>query len=157
MKLLFAPLHLHSMITIPFRKYNFKISYQADKPFIFDEIRKKNILLTPEEWVRQNLIHYFIYDLNYPKGKIAVEKEFKVNHLKKRFDLLVYNDQMQPFLLVECKSPDIKLTENTITQVTNYNSLFKSKYVLISNGNQTFCFENGEGSVVQLTAIPVYL
>jgi hypothetical protein len=144
------------MISIPFKKYNFKISYQADKPFIFDIIRKKNILLTPEEWVRQNFIHYLIEDLNYPKGKIAVEKEFTVNNLKKRFDLLVYDQQMQPFLLIECKSPEIKLSENTITQVTNYNSLFKSKYILISNGNQTFCFENGNESVVQLSEIPVY-
>lgn len=144
------------MISIKFRKYDFRIVYKDEKPYIFDEIRKKNILLTPEEWVRQNILHHLIYDLNYPKGKIAVEKEFSANHLKKRFDILVYNQLMEPFMLIECKAPEVVLSEKTIMQAANYNSSFASQYIMITNGNLSFCFENQQGKIVQLNQLPLF-
>jgi hypothetical protein len=142
------------MLDITFRKYDFRFTTKEGKQYIFDEIRKKNILLTPEEWVRQHLIHHLIYDLGYPKSMIAVEKEFKVNHLKKRFDVLIYTRDMQPFLLIECKSPKISLNDATISQIANYNSKFKAKFLLVSNGNQNFCFDISEQAPISLDKIP---
>lgn len=144
------------MLDITFRKYDFRFTTTEGKQYIFDIIRKKNILLTPEEWVRQHLLHYLIYDLNYPKSMIAVEKEFKVNHLKKRFDVLVYSKEMQPFLLIECKSPKISLNEATISQIANYNSKFKAKFLLVSNGNQNFCFDISGQAPISLDKVPVF-
>ena len=144
------------MLDITFRKYDFRFTTTEGKQYIFDEIRKKNILLTPEEWVRQHIIHYLVYDKNYPKAMIAVEKEFKVNHLKKRFDILVYSRDMQPFLLIECKSPKISLNEAAISQIANYNSKFQSKYLWASNGNQNYCFDISKQVPVALNEIPEF-
>lgn len=127
------------MISIPFRKYKFKVKEEEGKRYIFDEIRKKYILITPEEWVRQNIIHYLVYDLNYNKNRIAIEKEFVVNKLKKRFDILVYKEDMEVFMLIECKAPHIKINNKTAKQIFNYNIKFNASYLLLTNGNQTFC------------------
>lgn len=142
------------MLDITFRKYDFRFITQEGKQYIFDEIRKKNILLTPEEWVRQHILHHLVYDLNYPKSLIAVEKEFKVNHLKKRFDVLVYDRNMQAFLLIECKSPKISLNDATISQIANYNSKFKAHYLLVSNGNQNYCFDISGQVPISLDKLP---
>jgi hypothetical protein len=144
------------VIQIAFRKYNFKISQSEGKTYIFDEIRKKNLQLTPEEWVRQNIVHHLIYDLNYPKSRIAVEKEFTVNNLRKRFDILVYNTHMQPFMIVECKAPEIALSASTIMQVVNYNRKFNSAYIMITNGNQTYCFNCTNNSSEPISTIPFF-
>ena len=144
------------MFHIPFRKYSFKIVQQNEQTYIFDIIRKKNVVLGPEEWVRQNILHYLIEDLGYPKGKIAIEKEFLVNGRKKRFDLIVFDENMHPFLLVECKAPEIRITQQTINQVVDYNLHFKSKYLVVSNGNESWCFGYKDGSIKGLEAIPVY-
>ena len=116
------------MISIPFRKYEFKVKEYEGKRYIFDEIRKKFIQITPEEWVRQNILHYLIYDLKYNKNRISVEKEFNVNGLKKRFDILIYDKNMNVFMLIECKAPIIKIDNKTAKQIFNYNSKFKAKY-----------------------------
>ena len=104
------------------------------KNYIFDLIRKKYLILTPEEWVRQNLVRYFIKDLNYPKGLIKTESSLKYNNLKKRSDILIFNNDMTHFLVVECKSYKLKLNKSHISQSAMYNKIYKSKYVMISNG-----------------------
>ena len=114
------------MISIAFRKYEFKVKELEGKKYIFDEIRKKYVLLTPEEWVRQNIVHHLIYDLNYNKSRIALEKEFVVNKLKKRFDILIFDQEMNVFMLIECKAPEIKIDEQTAKQIFNYNIKFNS-------------------------------
>lgn len=127
------------MIQIPYRKYNFKLKEKEAKTYIFDEIRKKYLLLTPEEWVRQNIVHYLVYDLAYNKNRIALEKEFEVNHLKKRFDILIYAQDMSIFMLIECKAPEVKIDEKTLKQIFNYNIKFDAPYLVLSNGLNTFC------------------
>ena len=127
------------MISIPFRKYKFKVKELEGKRYIFDEIRKKYILITPEEWVRQNIIHYLVYDLNYNRNRISVEKEFKVNKLKKRFDILIYNENMEVFMLIECKAPTIRIDNKTAKQIFNYNIRFNAQYLVLTNGNETYC------------------
>jgi len=145
------------VINIQFNKYNFKISQKDEITYIFDEVRKKNVILTPEEWVRQNFIHYLIYDLSYAKGKIAIEKEFKLNGLKKRFDLLVFDKNTQPFLLLECKAQSEKLNETVLAQCLNYNMKFSVPYIFISNGDYTFGWENKENKMTILDKFPKYI
>lgn len=127
------------MISIAFRKYEFKVKELEAKKYIFDEIRKKYILLTPEEWVRQHIVHHLIYDLNYNKNRIALEKEFTVNHLKKRFDILVYDKNMEVFMIIECKAPEIKIDQKVLKQIFNYNIKFNAQYLVLTNGSHTFC------------------
>tara|TARA_B110000483_G_scaffold27742_1_gene33564 strand:+ start:27162 stop:27605 length:444 start_codon:yes stop_codon:yes gene_type:complete len=143
-------------MNLSFRKYNFNIHKQDDKLFIFDEVRKKNVIITPEEWVRQNLLHYFYEDLAYPRSKIAIEKEFILNGRKKRFDMLVFDRDMNPFLLLECKSQAESLNENVLRQCLNYNMNFKVPYLCISNGGFTFLWSLKNGKAEVLDTFPLY-
>ena len=119
-------------LNIPTQDIDVKII--ESKNYIFDLIKKKYLILTPEEWVRQNLVRYFINDLNYPKGLIKTESSLKYNNLKKRSDILIFNNDMTHFLVVECKSYKLKLNKSHISQSAMYNKIYKSKYVMISNG-----------------------
>mgnify|MGYP001336026347 FL=1 len=119
-------------LNIPTQDVDIKII--ESKNYIFDLIRKKYLIYTPEEWVRQNLVRYFINDLNYPKGLIKTESSLKYNNLKKRSDILIFNNDMTHFLVVECKSYKLKLNKSHISQSAMYNKIYKSKYVMISNG-----------------------
>ena len=141
---------------ITFRKYNFSIHEKNEIIYIFDEVRKKNVILTPEEWVRQNFLHYLVYDLNYPKSKIAIEKEFIINERKKRFDLLVFDENTKPFLLLECKSQEEKLNEKVLKQGLNYNLNFEVPYLVISNGDFTFAWQLEKGKAITLKELPNY-
>ena len=104
------------------------------KNYVFDVTRKKHLILTPEEWVRQNLISYFITNLKYPKGLIKTESSLKYNNLKKRSDILIYNKDMSHFMIVECKSFKIKINKSHLNQSALYNKIYRSKYIMISNG-----------------------
>lgn len=108
------------------------------KHTIFDIIRKKYIVLTPEEWVRQHLIHYLINQLNYPKSLISVEDGMKVNKMIKRSDVVVYNRNGEIFLVVECKSTKIKLNQKSMDQLSIYNQHYKSNYIALTNGLKIF-------------------
>lgn len=141
---------------IEFSKYDLKIHSENDQLYIFDEVRKKNVILTPEEWVRQHFIHYFIHDLAYPKGKIAVEKEFTINGLKKRFDLLVFDSDTKPFLLLECKAQNEILNERVLQQCLNYNLKFAVPILAISNGDYTYAWQIKDKQVIELAAFPLY-
>ena len=106
--------------------FDFILSSKDSKKFIFDIIRKKHYVLTPEEWVRQNLLHYLVFNLNYPKSLIKVEAKLKYNNLTKRADILVYDNNFAIKLLVECKSYKIKLNKSAFDQASVYNKIFKS-------------------------------
>ena len=101
---------------------------------IFDAIRKKFVDLTPEEWVRQHLIHYLINEKKYPASALSVEKQLLLNGTKKRYDLVVYNTLLKPILIVECKAPSIALNQLTIEQVLRYNLSLNVPYILVTNG-----------------------
>ncbi len=108
---------------------------------IFDPIRKKWYVLTPEEWVRQHLLNYLIVEKKYPAAIIAIEKEIVLNDLKKRFDVVIYNKLKEPALVVECKAPYIELDTNVIEQVQRYNLTLKAKYLMITNGVSDLIFD----------------
>ena len=124
-------------------KYTIKKKYIDNKEYIFDPIRKKYILNTPEEWVRQNFISY-ILEKNYPKSLINCEKVFYVNKVSKRYDIVVYDSSGDVEILVECKSYNVNLIKEHFDQVMRYNLELKSKYVIVTNGLRHFYFEFDE-------------
>jgi hypothetical protein len=134
------------MQKLQFPSYSFRFKNSENKIAIFDEIRKKFILLTPEEWVRQHVVQYLLQDNNYPKSYINVEKLIKVNDLNKRYDIVVYQPNGELFLLIECKAPEVKISQQTFDQIARYNLVLNAKYLMVSNGlNHYFCkidFEN---------------
>lgn len=123
-----------------------KISKKADQYYIFDELRKKHLLLTPEEWVRQHWVNHLHKQFGYPLSLMHIEGGLKLNSLQKRHDLVVYNSLGQRILLAEFKAPTVKITENTFRQIANYNSQYKIPLLLVSNGiEHYYCkidFEN---------------
>jgi hypothetical protein len=114
--------------------YPFKIKSSENKYFIFDIVRKKYVMLTPEEWVRQHFIHYLISAKNYPISLIAVEKKVTVNKLTKRTDILVFNNQGNPHIIVECKAPSIKISQTSFDQIARYNLKLEANYLIVTNG-----------------------
>ena len=126
------------MIDLSFPNYEFRIKNKHNKKYIFDQIRKKFVLLTSEEWVRQNCIMYLINDQKIPKGLINVEKKIKINSLTKRYDIIVYKSNGSVFLLVECKSPDIIINQKTFNQIAIYNYEVVSDFLMVTNGIQNY-------------------
>jgi hypothetical protein len=131
------------MIAVQYPEPEFRIKRQDGKQYVFDSIRKTWLLLTGEEWVRQNFVNYLITGLNYPSTVIALEKEIWLNDLKKRFDILVYDREHKPWMLVECKEPNVALNEDVLQQALRYNITVPVKYIVITNGNATIGWRKG--------------
>jgi hypothetical protein len=125
------------MIAVQYPEPQFRMKNENGKHYIFDLIRKVWLLLTEEEWVRQNFVNYLITELHYPSTVIALEKEILLNDLKKRFDLLVYDKQHKPWMLIECKEPKVSLNEDVLQQVLRYNISVPVEYIVITNGTTT--------------------
>jgi type I site-specific restriction endonuclease len=147
------------MQQLNFPNYQFRFKNSENKVSIFDEIRKKFIILTPEEWVRQHVVRFLLEEKKYPKSLINVEKVLKVNGLRKRYDVVVYNPDGSIFVLVECKAPEIKISQATFDQIARYNMTLKSTFLMVTNGlNHYFCqmdFENEKYSFLE--NLPNYL
>jgi hypothetical protein len=145
------------MLNLP--TYSFKIKSINNKEHIFDEIRKKYVALTPEEWVRQNFIRYMIETLAIPASLIAVEMSIKLNKLSKRCDIVVYDKNGNAILIVECKAPSIKINQKTFDQITRYNINFKVPYLIVTNGINHYCckIDYEKSSFTFLEEIPTYL
>jgi hypothetical protein len=128
--------------------YSFKIKSKEQKKYIFDEIRKKFVLLTPEEWVRQNFIRYLVQEKHFSSQLMAVEMTLEYNRLSYRADAVAYNRQMQPVLIVECKAPDVKLKQDHFDQIARYNMQLRVEYLIVTNGIHHYCcridFEQGK-------------
>lgn len=131
-----------------------KITKKDQKLYVTCLVRRDQIVLTPEEWVRQHVVHYLIAYKSFALGRLALEVSLKVNSLSKRADIVYYDDTLQPQLVVECKAPEVKLTSETVFQIATYNSQLNSKFLLISNGLDHFIFENTNGSLVSLDDLP---
>ena len=134
------------MQQLNFSNYSFRFKNSENKVLIFDEIRKKFIILTPEEWVRQHVIHYLLNELNYPKSVINVEKLIKINDLSKRYDVVVFKSTGEILVLIECKAPSITISQATFDQIARYNLVLNAQFLMVTNGlNHYFCqmdFEN---------------
>ena len=125
---------MHPIVPLNLPKTELQIKKKGEQLFVNCLIRKKSIILTPEEWVRQHFIAFFINDLNYPKGLISVEKQIKYGDLDKRWDLAVFKTDQNCFLLMECKAPEIKITKSVFEQSLLYYKHLQSDYLLMSNG-----------------------
>ncbi|MFY8091361.1 MAG: type I restriction enzyme HsdR N-terminal domain-containing protein [Chitinophagaceae bacterium] len=130
-----------------------KIKIIDNKQFVFDDIRKKWLLLTPEEKVRQHVVQYLIQEKKIPKSLIALEKLITVNEMKKRFDVLVYK-ATKPWLLVECKEPNVELNDMALQQVLNYNNVLQVPYFAITNGENLFVWKIENSRLLQLNDFP---
>ncbi|MCW3074793.1 MAG: restriction endonuclease subunit [Flaviaesturariibacter sp.] len=142
------------MIEVRFPEPHFRMKKEGGKDYIFDAIRKSWILLTEEEWVRQNFVNYLVSVLHYPATLIALEKELVLNGLKKRFDVLIYNAAHQPWMLIECKAPTVSLGESVLQQALRYTMTVPVSYVVITNGSYTIGWKKEGGALKEIHALP---
>lgn len=123
-----------------FPKYSFRFKNKENKVSIFDAIRKKFVVLQPEEWVRQHCIRYLIEEKGFSKSLINVEKELHINDLKRRYDIVVFNPDGSIHLVVECKAPTVEIDQSTFDQIARYNLKLKATYLMVTNGlSHYFC------------------
>ncbi len=134
-----------------------QLSKEGEKVFIFDVLRKKNILLTPEEWVRQHWIHFLIASQGFPKGLVSAERGLVYNGLQKRTDLLVFDRQGSPYFLIECKAPEVEINQKVLTQAITYNQTLKCPFIGLSNGRKHVFmgYVEAEGIYLQQAALPL--
>lgn len=143
------------MISINFPAHPFKIKKDKGKEIIFDECRKQWVLLTPEEWVRQNFLQFLIQEKLYPASLISVEREIMLGDLKKRFDIVIYKNS-RPWMIVECKEMQVRLNEAVIKQILNYNIILQVEFLVITNGTSTFALHLQQGKFEWLKNLPDY-
>ncbi len=122
------------MQLLNFPAYDFRFKNSENKVQIFDLIRKKFVVLQPEEWVRQHVVKYLIEEKKYPKSHINVEKQLKINNLTKRYDVVVFNSDGSIHILVECKAPEIKISQSVFDQIARYNMQLQANYLMVTNG-----------------------
>tara|TARA_B110000238_G_scaffold23415_1_gene22736 strand:- start:1038 stop:1484 length:447 start_codon:yes stop_codon:yes gene_type:complete len=146
------------MEQLNFPAYAFTLKNKENKTYILDLIRKKNLLLTPEEWVRQHCINFLNSELGYPKSLINVEKQIKIHGRLKRYDIVVYTPQGSVNILVECKAPSILISQDTFDQIAKYNMTLNSMYLMLTNGKEHyFCFMDFENKTYRfISELPKY-
>ena len=139
-------------------EYQFRFKKINGKPQIFDRIRKKFFPLTPEEWVRQNLVRFLVEEKHYPESLLAIEMSFTIHGQPLRSDIVSFNNQGKPILVVECKAPSVKITQQTFDQIARYNMHLQVKHLIVSNGLQHYCCElhPENGTFEFLREIPDY-
>jgi hypothetical protein len=141
------------MILIKYPEHPFRIKEEGDKEFIFDEVRKQWIRLTPEEWVRQNMLQYLIQIKEYPASLIAIEKEIRLGELRRRFDIVIYQSD-KPWLMVECKEMNVPLNESVLQQILAYNIAMPTSFLCITNGNETRLWKLLDGNAMEQSSFP---
>lgn len=144
------------MISVQYPEPSFQVKHIDNRPFIFDDIRKKWLLLQDEEWVRQNFIQYLLQVLQYPKSYIALEKEIMLGELKKRFDILVYDPHYKPWMLIECKSQTVSLRDDVLHQALRYQISMPAQYLIITNGTNTFGWQKLDNALTEIQSLPEF-
>lgn len=149
------------LVKLHFPEYKFTLKAEEsgnESVKIFDIVRKKYVSLSPEEWVRQHMIHFLVHEKNVPVSLTAVEKLVMVNSLQRRFDILVYSKEHKPLLLVECKAPDVSISQKVFDQAARYNMTLAADYFILSNGLITYCckLDHKQGQYEFLEELPVY-
>lgn len=139
--------------------FSIKTKLVNSKEYLFDELRKKWILSTPEEEVRQQFWKYLHFEKKYPVSLMAIEKTIIINGLNKRFDLLIYDRNGNPNIIVECKSRNVIINESTLNQILSYQYKIGAKYLILTNGKETYCLEIDltEKKIIYLENIPQYI
>jgi hypothetical protein len=139
--------------------YPFKLSEQDGVIYVFDELRKKKLVLTPEEWVRQHFIQFLILYKKYPKTLFKLEGGLKLNSLQKRTDILIFNKEGKADILVECKATTVKIDQKVFDQAARYNMIHQVNYLLVTNGLEHYCckmdYEQQTYSFIE--ELPIYI
>lgn len=138
--------------------YNFRITEENGQRKIFDEVRKKYVALSPEEWVRQNFVMFLKYEKQVPAGLIVLEKKVILNTMTRRPDILIHNNKGEAVMIVECKAPGVKITQETFDQAARYNSVLRVPYIIVTNGMQHYCckMDYTGNTYTFLAEIPMY-
>ncbi|MCD8432161.1 type I restriction enzyme HsdR N-terminal domain-containing protein [Tenacibaculum finnmarkense genomovar ulcerans] len=138
--------------------YKFRLKSNENKTLIFDNLRKKYLVLTPEEWVRQHFVRFLMEEKKYPATLIAIEKQLIINNLKKRTDIVIFSSDGTPNIIVECKAPKIKIAQDTFDQIARYNLKLNANYLIVTNGlEHYFCQLDKENETyIFLRDIPDY-
>ncbi|MDO4783186.1 MAG: type I restriction enzyme HsdR N-terminal domain-containing protein [Capnocytophaga felis] len=146
------------MQRLNFKEYSFRLKKIDGKVFIFDEIRRKFVMLQPEEWVRQHVIRFLIEEKKMPKSLINVEKEITINGLAKRYDIVVFSKNGDILLVVECKAPAVQISQSVFDQIARYNLMLKSELLMITNGLNHYFFQVDyeKGKYLFLKELPEY-
>jgi len=144
------------MIKLNLPPYDVKLQNKEGKVHIFDTIRKKYLLLTPEEWVRQHFCNFLIKEKGFPAGLISIESGLTYNQRLKRTDVVVRDTLLKPLILVECKAPEIRINDAVINQITTYYREIQAKFMIVTNGLEHYCFEVKKGELNFLDKIPDY-
>ncbi|PWU03261.1 MAG: restriction endonuclease subunit R [Bacteroidetes bacterium] len=142
------------MIKIEYPEYKYRIKTESEQEWIFDPVRKQWVILSPEEWVRQNFIQYLALVKKYSASLMAIEKEIRLGELSKRCDIVIYNKEAQPQMIVECKATHIELNSSVLDQILRYNMSIPVQYLIITNGHYCFGFERAQGMLQPLSEIP---
>ena len=144
------------MISLNYPSYPFKLKKEQGKDYLFDPFRKSWVILTPEEWVRQNILQYLVQVCKYPAALIAVEKQIQLGELRKRFDILVYKND-NPWMIIECKEANVPISDKTIAQLYQYQQVLEAEYLFASNGHETVGAQIKTGKLQALQNFPAYL
>jgi hypothetical protein len=146
------------MVKLNLPSFHVDLKKEQDRIHIFDLLRKRYIVLTPEEWVRQHFIHYLINHLQYPKSLIKLEGGLRFNKLQKRSDIVIYDRAGQPWMVVECKAPTLKIGERTVHQASVYNYTLKAKFLVVTNGLEHYCYQTDwtNSTTTILPSMPEY-
>ncbi len=145
------------MITLDLSNLQLKLQQQDGRTKVFDPIRKKWLVLTPEEHVRQYILQHLVEKMQYPTLLLSVEKMIQVGNVNKRFDIVVYDRDHKPWMLVECKEPGVPITERTLHQLLSYQSVIQCPYWLLTNGHETFCADASDIRQIKwLDSLPMF-
>lgn len=136
------------MTKVEFGEYDFRFREENGVKQLFDPVRKKYVSLTPEEWVRQHVLHYLL-SKGYPSSLIAIERGIEVNGTQKRFDIVVYDRDSKPLIIVECKAQNEPVNQNVVMQITGYNLTLKAKYFWLSNGDSNYFIRLEDGAELE--------
>ncbi|WP_317173366.1 type I restriction enzyme HsdR N-terminal domain-containing protein [Hymenobacter armeniacus] len=153
-----VPLEVMQALDLP--PFEAKLTQSAtNQPLIWDGLRRKHVVLTPEEWVRQHVVHYLTDHLGYPRGLLALERGLRYNQRQKRTDLLALNPEGQPLLLVECKAPSVPITQAVARQATTYNQTIGAPLLLLTNGLVHYCWrvDFASRTNVRLEEVPAFV
>lgn len=150
--------YICSMDSLNLPKYEPRIEKRDGKLVIFDPIRKKSVVLTPEEWVRQHYLNYLLTELAYPKSRIRVESGVSYNNLPKRSDIVFYDENLKPQILIECKAASIKIDQKTFDQIGMYNRTLGARFLVATNGitHYTCCKSNSAEGFEFLEQLPAF-
>jgi len=146
------------MIALPLTQLKDRLKWKTvnGTMHLYDTIRKSYVVLQPEELVRQMLCIYLIEDVGYPASRFRLEKGTATNDKKGRYDILIYDKAVKPWMLIECKSHRVPLTQAVVDQLGGYNHNIGAPYMMVCNGINTMCYTRSDGQYLQVSALPVY-